>query len=360
VASDHRSSSKRELGRGERVLPGVFRLRLPLPWPGVPHGNAWAVAAGDGIVLFDTGIHEPGSLAQLERALEMCNLRLENIRLVVCTHAHSDHYGQAATIVERTGCELWMHPNYEHMARWAEDSDAAFARRLEIARQSGVPEEPLRRYAATRGSHDSGIAAVIAPDRPLLPGVTIPTDLGDWTVHETPGHAPSHVCLFQPQRRLLISGDHLLGRISLYFDYGFSPDPVGEFVHSLDVVQALNARLCLPGHGRTFTDVQAHIDGNRELVAQRLERTLAVIGPEPITAFDAAPRIYDDVPFSSLTASWLLTETLAFLLHLEVGGRARRLPGDPERWTAVEGQRRTAVEGQRRTAVEGRQRTVED
>jgi glyoxylase-like metal-dependent hydrolase (beta-lactamase superfamily II) len=357
AASDHKAA-KRELGRGERVLPGIFRLRLPLPWPGVPHGNAWAVAAGDGIVLFDTGIHEAGSLAQLERALAMCNLRLENVRLLVCTHAHSDHYGQAATIVERTGCELWMHPNYEHMARWAEDSDAAFARRLEIARQSGVPEEPLRRYAATRGSHDSGIAAVIAPDRPLLPGVTIQTDLGDWTVHETPGHAPSHVCLFQPERRLLISGDHLLGRISLYFDYGFSPDPVGEFVRSLDVVQGLNARLCLPGHGRTFTDVQAHIDGNRELVAQRLERTLAVIGPEPITAFDAAPRIYDDIPFSSLTASWLLTETLAFLLHLEVGGRARRLPGDPERWVATEGQRQAAAEGQRQAAAEGQRQAA--
>ncbi len=228
------TARKRELGRGERVLPGVFRLRLPLPWPGVPHGNAWALAAGDGIVLCDTGIHEPGSMAQLERALEMCGLRVEDIRLVVCTHAHSDHYGQAATIVQRTGCELWMHPNYEHMARWADDSDAAFTRRLEIARQSGVPEEPLRRYAEQRGSHDSGIAAVIAPDRPLLPGVTIATDLGEWTVHETPGHAPSHVCLFQPQRRLLLSGDHLLGRISLYFDYGYSPDPVGEFMHSLE------------------------------------------------------------------------------------------------------------------------------
>jgi glyoxylase-like metal-dependent hydrolase (beta-lactamase superfamily II) len=335
-ATDHRSHSRRELGRGERILPGVFRLRLPLPWPGVPHGNAWAVAAGDGVVLFDTGIHEPGSLVQLERAMEMCSLRLQDVRLVVCTHAHSDHYGQAATIVERTGCELWMHPNYEHMARWAEDSDAAIARRLEVARQSGVPEEPLRRYAAERGSHPSGIAAVIPPDRALLPGVTISTELGEWTVHETPGHAPSHVCLFQPERRLLISGDHLLGRISLYFDYGFSPDPVGEFMHSLDVVQDLNARLCLPGHGRTFADVQAHIEGNRTLVAQRLRRTLEVIAPEPLTAFEAAPRIYEDVPFSSLTAAWLLAETLAVLRHLEVTGRARRIPGEPERWAVAD------------------------
>src|SRR3712207_50229 len=138
---------KKELGRGERVLPGVWRLRLPLPWPGVPHGNAWALAAGDGIVLVDTGYHEPGSLAHLERALDQVNLRLEHVRLLVCTHAHSDHYGQAAPILERAGCELWMHPNYEHVRLATEDPDEAFARRVEIARQSGVPEAPLRRYA---------------------------------------------------------------------------------------------------------------------------------------------------------------------------------------------------------------------
>ena len=109
------STRKRELGRGERVVPGVWRLRLPLPWPGVPHCNAWALAAGDGIVLVDTGMHEPGSLGHLERALAQCNLRLEHVRLLVCTHAHADHYGQAATVMERSGCELWMHPNHEHM-----------------------------------------------------------------------------------------------------------------------------------------------------------------------------------------------------------------------------------------------------
>jgi glyoxylase-like metal-dependent hydrolase (beta-lactamase superfamily II) len=334
--TDRRAAAKRELGRGERVLPGIFRLRLPLPWPGVPHGNAWAVAAPDGVVLFDTGMHEAGSMAQLERALQMCNLSLENVRLVVCTHAHSDHYGQAAAIVQRTGCELWMHPNYEHMSRWAEDSDAAFARRLEVARQSGVPEEPLRRYAAERRSRDSGISGVIAPDRELLTGMTIATDLGEWTVYETPGHAPSHICLFQPQRRLLISGDHLLGRISLFFDYGWTPDPVGEFLRSLEVVESLDARLCVSGHGRPFTDVHAHIEGNRELVSERLERALAAISSEPVTAFEAVPLVNDEVPFSPLSAPWLLTETLAMLTHLEVTGRARRIPGEPERWAPIQ------------------------
>jgi glyoxylase-like metal-dependent hydrolase (beta-lactamase superfamily II) len=324
---------KRELGRGERVQPGVYRLRLPLPWPGVPHCNAWAVAAGDGVVLFDTGMHQPGSMAELERALAMVNLTVERIRLVVCTHAHSDHYGQAATIVERTGCELWMHPRYEHMTAYASDSEALLARRLEVARQSGVPEEPLKRFAEERKGHESGVAAVIEPDRELLPGVVVETDMGPWTVHETPGHAPSHVCLFQPDRRLLISGDHLLGRISLYFDYGYSPDPVGEFLRSLDLVERLNARLCLPGHGRTFTDVGAHIEGNRKLVRERLAAVTAAISQDRLTAFEIVPHVYGD-SLTSFTAPWFLTETLAMLTHLETLGSAERIAGEPERWRA--------------------------
>ena len=64
-------------------------------------------------MLFDTGMHEPDSLEQLERALAMCDLRLEDVRLVACTHAHSDHCGQAADDPRAAGCELWMHPNHE-------------------------------------------------------------------------------------------------------------------------------------------------------------------------------------------------------------------------------------------------------
>lgn len=327
------AAAKRELGRGERVLPGVFRLRLPLPWPGVPHCNAWAVSAGDGFVLFDTGMHRPGSIPDLERALAMCKLSLDDVRLVVCTHAHSDHYGQAATIVQRTGCELWMHPNHRHMTRMAEDPDAVFSRRLEIARHSGVPEEPLRRYAKERRSRESGISGLIEPDRELVNGVTVDTDLGVWTVHETPGHAPSHVCLFQPERRLLISGDHLLGRISLFFDYGSSPDPVGEFLKSLDVVEGLGARLCLAGHGRTFADVRAHIEANRELVAERLARVIDAIAERPLSPFEVVPYVYGE-GLSQQNAHWRLSKILSYLTHLQAMGRARQIAGEPERWTA--------------------------
>jgi glyoxylase-like metal-dependent hydrolase (beta-lactamase superfamily II) len=300
----------------------------------VPHCNAWALSAGDGFVLVDTGMHQPDSIENLERALAMCNLRLQDARLVVCTHAHTDHCGQAPTVVQRAGCELWMHPSHELMSQMYEDPDAVLAQRLEVARQSGVPEEPLRRYAEQRSSSpEPGIAGPLEVDRALLDGVTVQSDIGEWVAYETPGHSPSHVCLFQPERRVLISGDHLLGRISLYFEYGHSPDPVGEFLSSLDVVERLDARLCLAGHGRTFADVHAHVRGNRELVGEELERVHDALREQPLTAFEVASAVYAG-SLSVQSGQWLLSQTLGYLTHLEALQRARRLPGSPERWQA--------------------------
>jgi glyoxylase-like metal-dependent hydrolase (beta-lactamase superfamily II) len=226
------------------------------------------------------------------------------------------------------------------MTRSASDPEEWIRRRLEVARQSGVPAEPLERFAERRRGSGTGIARIVEPDRDLLPGVEIDTDLGRWTVHETPGHAPSHVCLYQPERRVLISGDHLLGRVSLYYDYGYTPDPAGEFMTSLDTVEALGARLCLPGHGRTFTDVQAHIRANRELVSERVAAVLKTITERgPITIFDAVPHVYGE-PISPMNANWWMSETLCYATHLERLGQVQRIPGDdgePETWAVDKG-----------------------
>jgi glyoxylase-like metal-dependent hydrolase (beta-lactamase superfamily II) len=321
----------REVGRGEKVLPGVWRLRLPLSLPGVPHCNAWALAAGDGVVLVDTGMHEPGSMAHLERALDQAGLGVEHVRLVVCTHAHVDHCGQAPPIAERAGCEVWMHPNHAHHTAGLADPVQALARRAEIARQSGVPDEPLRRWMEQRRGQGTGQAGELRVDRDLVDGVTVSTDLGEWHVIETPGHAPSHVCLHQPEGRLLVSGDHVLGRVSLYFDYGFTPDPVGEFLDSLDKVEQLGSRLCLAGHARPFTDVESHIAANRALVAERLAAVRTMLAGGPHTAYDVARAVYGE-RFNDLTATWLLTKTLCWLTHLERRGEAGHDEGSPEVW----------------------------
>lgn len=327
---------KPELGRADRVLPGIWRIRLPLPWPGVPHVNAWALeaAGGNGIVLVDTGINEPGAFGELERTVRLTGHGIEDIELLVCTHAHSDHYGLAAPIVEATGCELWMHPNHAHMTRAASDPERALERRVEVARQSGVPLEPLRRWAEERRDQTPGIAGVVEPDRELVDGVQVETRAGPWTVYETPGHAPSHVVLYQPEHRLLLSGDHLLGRVSLYFDYGWTPDPVTEFLTGLDTVEQLGARLCLPGHGRPFGDVRSHVEANRQEISERVETTFAALGDGEATAFELVPRVFGE-GVDGVMMSWALTLMLCFLTHLERCGRVERVTssdGRPELW----------------------------
>jgi glyoxylase-like metal-dependent hydrolase (beta-lactamase superfamily II) len=323
--------------RTERVQPGIWRLKLPCPWPGVPHGNAWAVQRGAGLVLFDTGVGGPGRLRMLDIALAQSGFGVEDIELVVCTHAHSDHYGLAASICEQTGCELWMHPKWEHIRLQADDPEAALERRLEVGRMSGVPLAALDRYRQERtDKSEDEIDGIRAPDRELVPGVEVETDIGAWQVYETPGHAPSHVCLLQPERRLMISGDHLLGRTALFFDYGHTPDPLGEYLHSLEVIEPLEVDLCLPGHGKPFRDPAAKIVDARRQAEALLDKVRAGLadGAEP-TAFGLVEAIVGRENLRAGNGGFILQIVLACLDHLAVLGEARPVPdSDPQRWRA--------------------------
>jgi glyoxylase-like metal-dependent hydrolase (beta-lactamase superfamily II) len=323
-----------EAPRAEKVLPGVWRLRLPLPWPGVPHGNVWAIAADGGIVLFDTGIGGKGGLRRFDLALAQAGFGLEDVRLLVCTHSHTDHYGLAAPIVEGAGCELWMHHAWEHIRLHADDPAASLERRIEVARQSGVPAASLERYRQRHeDDDDNGIDAIAVPDRDLLPGVEVETDLGTWQVHETPGHAPSHVVLRQPERKLMISGDHLLGRTVLFFDHGHTPDPVGEFLRSLDQVEPLEVDLVLPGHGRTFRDPAAKIAEARRQVDELLGKVRDSLREGEKTAFEIVADIIGPENVNSPGSVWALQIVLSSLDHLTILGEVVPVEGtDPQRW----------------------------
>ena len=336
----------RELGRGERVLPGLWRLRLPLPWPGVPHGNAWAIAdtpsgarGGEGITLVDTGVHGKDSMAELERAMDQVGLALDQVTRLIITHAHNDHWGQAKPIVERAGCEMWIHPAHRLALAHLADPEAQLRLRLEIGRQSGVPQAALDEYAESETGREPLFAGPVRDTRELVDGVRFATDLGEWQAYETPGHSPSHVCLYQAEHRLLISGDHLLGRIVLWFDRGDTPDPVAEYLRSLDVVAGLRARLALSGHGKPFLDVPGHIEGSRRAVARLLEGALRALAEGPRTAMDVSAEI--DGPDSSgaggeTNPAWLLSQTLCYVRHLEQAGHAQReTDGELQFWRAT-------------------------
>src|SRR5829696_5671440 len=332
--SDHK---RPEPPRTERVLPGVWRLRLALPWPGVPHGNVWAVAADGGIVLFDTGIGGKGRLRELEFALSQAGFGLEDVRLLVCTHSHTDHYGLAAPIVAAAGCELWMHPAWEHVRLLGDDPAAALERRLEVARESGVPAAALERYREMRSEdEETGLDGIAEPDRELLPGVEVETDLGVWQVHETPGHAPSHVVLHQAERRLMVSGDHLLGRTVLFFDYGHTPDPVGEFLTGLERIEPLDIGLVLPGHGRTFRDPEAKIAEARRQVDELLGKVRGSLAGGEKTAFEIVGEMIGPENLKTAASAWALQIVRASLDHLAIRDEVEFVEGsDPQIWLAV-------------------------
>ncbi len=155
--------------------------------------------------------------------------------------------------------------------------------------------------------------------------------------YETPGHAPSHVCLHQPDSGILISGDHLLGRISLFFDYGHTPDPVGEFIGGLDEIEGIDrTTLCLAGHGRPFRDVGAKVAANRKELAEQRDRVRDAVGDEPKTAFDVVPDLIGAENMSAGRAPWGIQLALSYLDHLTLAGElVRDDDGDVRRWRAA-------------------------
>jgi glyoxylase-like metal-dependent hydrolase (beta-lactamase superfamily II) len=330
MASDPRAVAP----RAEKILPGIWRLRLALPWPGVPHGNAWVLAAGDGLVLFDTGMGGRGRLRNFEMALAQVGFSVEDIDLVVCTHSHSDHYGLAAPITAAAECELWIHPAWEHIRLLASDPAAALEARLEMARESGVPAAALETYRKV-GSEDPdpGVEAIREPDRDLVPGVEVLTDHGAWQVYETPGHAPSHVVLHQPESELMITGDHLLGRTVLFFDYGHTPDPLGEFLTSLETIEPLGPNLCLPGHGKPFRDPEVKIAEARRQIEELRGKAAAALAAGELTAFDVVAEIVGPENVQSRTTGFLLQIVRALLDNMATRGEVRAVEGsDPQRW----------------------------
>ena len=279
--------------RTERVLPGVWRLRLPLPWPGVPHVNAWAIAGEDGIVLVDTGTGGRGRLRALDLALAQAGSGsrtaapgLHPLALRPLRPGRADHQGGRLRALDAPG----LGPRAAAGRRPGGGAGAANrGRSAERGAGGGARELPRGARASTT---ETGVEELREPDRELVAGVEVETDLGAWQVHHTPGHAPSHVVLHQPERRLMITGDHLLGRNVLFFDYGHTADPVGEFLASLDLVEPLPVDLCLPGHGRTFRDPEAKIAEARRSVAANLDRVRDALreGGE-LTAFDVVTTI---------------------------------------------------------------------
>lgn len=306
------------------IVPGLWQLRLPLPWDTIATVNAFAIAREDGVMLVDCGsAGDPSCREALAAGIAAAGLSLADVRLLVATHTHSDHVGLAAWVVEESGCRFLMHPASAHFYDAMREPERIAALRRARAAREGVPPERLDDCADVR-EELQGVLAPVAPDAPLVDGVRLPSLLGDWEVVETPGHAPSHVCLVQRESGLAIVGDLVARTFAPYLDYGYTPDPVAELLASLDRVDAIDGvRLGLPGHGRPLEDVERAIATYRDGIRGRLDETRAAVAAGPAGAYEVTRRVFGE-PTSDQSAVWLMTEVLCYLKHLRDAGAVVR------------------------------------
>ena len=300
-------------------LPGgIRRLTFPLPLR-LRHVHCYLLPGANGWTLVDTGLGLPDAAERWEPVL--ARLDAPVVRIVI-THFHPDHTGGGEDAQAMTEARTFQgardHAQSERVWGSPEWSERLAAYLVGHGLPARLAEE-LRHEARL-------FAPFIRPVRdpePLVEG----DQVDGWEVLELPGHADGHICLMRDG--VLLAGDHLLEKISptvgLYPDS--RPDPLGDYLASLERTIELAPRLALPGHNDLVGDPAGRA---RELIEHhrlRLEETVAALGREPRNAHEVSLELFG----AHLDASerrFAIAETLAHLERLVLEGRVARAGDD--------------------------------
>lgn len=314
----------------QHVAPGVRRIALPLPLA-LRSVNVYLIEGVRGWSLVDSGMHTAEAEAELRSGLGVAGIALPDLRQAFITHLHPDHLGMAGTLRD-AGVELLMHGPEIDRARevWAADHHLVNATH-EFFKRHGMPhdvDQGMRAAWLDMGKH----VDPFEPMRAVADGETL--DLGGraMTAIWTPGHTDHHAVLFEASSGTLLSGDHVLPRITsnvgLYPNA--RPDPLGDFLAALEKMKPLGVKRVLPAHGEPFDDCNGRVDEILAHHAQRLDEALNALGGGR-DAY-AVCRILFPKLRSPHEERFALAETLAHLRYLQLRGRVREDAGHPIMW----------------------------
>ncbi len=302
----------------DELAGGIRRVTLPLPTrPG--HVHAYLLPCDDGWLVVDTGL---GLLDAKERwAAELAKL-CGPVRRVFVTHFHPDHVGAAADLADLTGAPVAQGRVDYGQCELVWDTDDWAGVLVAWFRRHGVPDDATVELVEPGSAYNALVR--FQPDPELLEAGD---ELDGWLTVAAAGHADGQLMLLRDG--ILLAADHLLDRITPTVGLwpASRPDPLGDYLQSLEAATVLDARLALPGHGDPIDDPAGRA---RELIAHhraRLEETAAALDDEPRSAYDVSFPLFGD-DLKPATRRFAVAESLSHLERLVHDGGARRHEDD--------------------------------
>lgn len=257
-----------------RVLPGVYRIPLPVPDKALRAVNVYALTGPSGVALIDGGWADPACEAALAEGLARVGRGLADITDIYVTHNHLDHYSLALKLRADHGCRVALGSGERHSLDVGARDEAPLAQTDQLRRggDGARAEEFARRL---RASELPAWLQWAEPDRWLSDGDQLEAHGRVLEVVATPGHTRGHVCFAVPGA--LFTGDHVLPHITPSIGFERAPDPLAvlRYLESLEAVLARPDARMLPAHGAPGPSTRARaaelIDHHRERLASSLD-----------------------------------------------------------------------------------------
>ena len=315
----------------EEVTTGIYRLPVPLPNSPLGHVNAYLIQADKGYLIVDTGWDTDEAFNSLRRQMAEIGARPEEISQIVITHIHPDHYGLAGRLKPLSQARINMHRlERDYVRSRYVNMEKLLQHMAEWLAVNGVPpdELPSLQIASTPAAR---FVIPTSPDNTLNGGETIRAGSFNFKVLWTPGHSPGHISLYEPARKILISGDHILPGITpnIARHPQSGPNPLHDYLSALDAVKQLDVELVLPGHEHPFDNLTARIDQLVRHHQQRNSEILNTLKDQPKTGYQIATELtwMPDTKASNwqnlapLNRRFAVLETLSHLEFMRFQGR---------------------------------------